>query len=864
MSRSRAAAGAASLLALLAVLVAAAPAAGAARLRRQDPPAAPPAAQGKQRVLAIQVEGQERYTEAQLIAALGQKVGEPLDPIQIDQGILRLYESLKVRAEVFFRSVEGVPDAVELRLVVTEFASDREPRFLGNVAIGKKNLLEWAGLEDRSELFLHQADRVKQRLLEGYRREGYAFAEVEVVSRQGNGASTGGIADLIFEIREGPKVRVRAVELLGNRSMPDTAFLYFFKDGLSHYAKRSLKGPSLFNWAGDVFTEEAMEADRVAMLKVYRDRGWLDAVVELKELRFSKDRSRVKIVYWIDEGPRYTVKGVDLAAFTWVKPLDPRSQELAPAELVLPAQELQASLELEAGAVLERSTIERDRRTLSQRYGAAGHVSHPSLGREVAWEFLEPELSFDVVQHQVQVTYRIVQGRPLTLREIRFAGGAHTRDRVLRREVSVFPGGKADLVEINRSLARLQATGYFTDDFNRLEHKDPVFRFLSVPGDPGQVDLEFQVEEGRVIDFQVYGGVDSNDGLFGLVQLTFKNFDASDVPESFLGSFEEIYSKRAFHGGGERLELEIAPGTVVNRARARYVQPDLFGSHLEPISLELEIGRRLRVYDTHDEDRVDKRVRLGRRFGFNTSLHLGYRHTDVDVSDLDVIPPELLEQQDQAGEQQVAGLSLEYGTRSLDNLLVPRQGFRYSASATDNDPAFGSDFEFLDLASNYDVYVPAWEKDDGTSTVFHLEADARVLQPYGDTQQVPFTERFFGGGVKNMRGFDYRGIGPFDLLTGESVGAETYVGGTLEFHYPLHSVRQPGTYRPIESLRGTLFLDWGWFGEESWELRQDDLRVSAGLALGLAWPLPIALSFGFPLVEQDGDEKEVFAFNLGF
>ena len=78
------------------------------------------------------------------------------------------------------------------------------------------------------------------------------------------------------------------------------------------------------------------------------------------------------------------------------------------------------------------------------------------------------------------MTYRIAQGRELKLREIVFAGAHHTRDRVLRRELSVFPGARADLVEIDKSLARIQATGFFSDDLRRLEHRDPTYRFLPV------------------------------------------------------------------------------------------------------------------------------------------------------------------------------------------------------------------------------------------------------------------------------------------------------------------------------------------------------------------------------------------------
>jgi outer membrane protein insertion porin family len=819
-----------------------------------------PAPAERPRVLAVSVEGEQRYTEAQLAEALGVRIGEPLDPARVDAGLKRLWASFHVLGEIDYREVEG---GIELALRVEEMPVDRDPRFTGNVDVSDEDLRKWALLDLKSELYVHQAGRVRQRLIEGYRREGYYFAEVNVVTREPG--DTGALPDVIFEIREGPKVRVREVVIEGNRSLPDRRFLYFFREGLSHLAKREVSGPSLFSWWGSPLVIETLEADLVAMRNVYRDRGWLDAVVELAPLEFNAARDRVTLRVVIDEGERYRVSSLDVAGVQWVDPDNPNDKRLEAAELALPKDELLAACRVAPGDFYEKSAIARDAAELRELYGSHGYVSHESLARRVSWSFEPPELVFDVEQHTVAVTYRVAQGRALRIREILFSGAQHTRDRVLRREVSVFPGGKADLKEIDRSLARITATRFFSDDFNRLEHREPDYRFHSVEGDPGAVDLEFLVDEGRVVDFNIAGGVDSNDGAFGLVSLTMRNFDLSDLPRTPWSTFSEVYHKEAFHGAGQLLEIELSPGTQVSRFQIHFVEPDVFRTHLRPISFDVDLQRRLRRYDSHDEDRFDKRVRFGKRLNFDVFAALGFVHAGVDVTDLDPDGvPIALDFQSRQGRTTLAGPTLELSTRSLDNVLVPHEGYSLRVSNTLYSRDTGSDYDILQTDLKSDLYFATGETEDGTRPVLHFELDLGVAAPYGDTGVVPYSDRYFLGGSRSLRGFDYRGVGPVDSLSGFALGGETSLSGTAEWLYPIHATTQPGTGRKIEALRGGFFVDFGLLDVDPWTLELSDTRVSVGFGIGLTYPIPLSMNFGFPVRDQSGDDRQVFSFSLGF
>ena len=48
---------------------------------------------------------------------------------------------------------------------------------------------------------------------------------------------------------------------------------------------------------------------------------------------------------------------------------------------------------------------------------------------------------------------------------------------------------------------------------------------------------------------------------------------------------------------------------------------------------------------------------------------------------------------------------------------------------------------------------------------WRLSGGLGISQAYGDTDDVPYTERFFLGGYKTLRGFDFRGASPV-FLTG--------------------------------------------------------------------------------------------------
>ncbi len=829
-----------------------------------------PAAPVRPTVVAVDVEGHRRYTAKQLADALGQKVGSALDPNAISRGLKTLWQVFHVRVDhVQYREVEG---GLRLLLSVTELPVDLEPRFIGNSEIDTETLRKWALLGDKSELYLYQSARVKQRLVEGYRREGFYFADVEVRVREPGAtpATENVLPDVIFEIREGPQVRVKDVIIKGNHSMPDTGML-FWAGGLTKLANTDLDGPWLFNWKGSKFVEDELQADLLAMRQVYRDRGFLDAVVELESLDFHSDRSGVEIYIVIDEGRPYTVSKLAIRAVTLE--VDPKSKERVdkPAELLFPESELLELCKSKVGERFESNRQLGDLAELKRYYGERGYLAHPSLAGHDPWEFLDPELVFDDEKHTVAVTYKIAQGRKRFIREVMFRGAKHTRDRVVRREIGVLPGEMADSKEISKSLSRLYSTNYFLDEMTPEDHKDPTYQFIPTE-DPDWVDLEYLVEEGRVVNFMIQAAVDSNSGLFGRLSLSMRNFDATNTPDHWPEVFGDIYDKEAFHGAGQLLNFEISPGTEIDYYRVRFVEPDLFGTQFNRYGLELEFLRRTSTSaDFYTEERTDRRIEIGREFGRELWAGIGYTNQILDITDIEApltgivdplgttVPAGIFEQE---GESSLIGAIFDVRYRNVDTTLNTREGVTVSWKNGVYGGPLGGDYQYYKSDIDFDWIIPLGPPDQDAPPGFRLSAGLGFSDAFGDSTDVPYTERFFLGGRTTLRGFEYRGVGP--NFNGEPIGGETSINATAQLHYPLYSVVQPGSYRSVEMFYAVLFADAGVLDPDPYQLDFDELRASVGFGFGMARPLPLILNFGFPIREGDGDSTEVLSFSISY
>jgi outer membrane protein insertion porin family len=836
----------------------------------QDPPAdGPPSArptstseQGP-RIVALRVEGAERATPEQILDVLRLTVGGTLDLAALDAGIEELWQSFRARATVL-RAERPGPDGggVELLVQIVEIPIDLEPRFVGNVKIETKRIREWAQLAETSELFVSDAGRVRDRLIEGYRQEGFHWAEVNIVERE---PGPGFAADVIFEIQEGPRVKVKDVVLHGNRVLADGGSL-FTTGGLKDLADVHLDASRLFGFFRDDFVEEELDADLLAMRQVYRDRGHLDAVVELQRLEFNDERDLVTIHVAIDEGAVYTVESVELQG---VAPA-PDGAALVLAPLVFPEAELHGLLELAPGAPLRRRVIDKDRLALRDYYGARGYPSHDSLPTGEGWTFEEPELSIDPATKRVRVTYRLAQGERQLLREILFHGAENTQDRVMRRLVTLNPGEQADLKEIYKSLNRLRGTGYFTDARDPSRPVEPRFRFKDT-GKSGWKDLEFLLEEGDVLGTSFSIGAGGSFGVFGSVQISLRNFDITDVPESWApwDLVQEIVDREAFHGAGQELTLLVQPGTRYTRYQVRFREPDILRSHLDRISLELDAARQQRFRKLYDEERDELGFDLGRQISPDASIFAGFTRAIVEISDIEpggeptlgqpLAVPQLLK--DEEGRNDLSRVRVGIRYRTLNALFNASEGESIRAVLSSYDGIWGSDYDFASLEFSYEKLGLFGEPEEGARPGWRLAFEAGVAQPYGDTEDVPYSERFQFGGSRAMRGFDFQGVGPNE--NGDAKGGQTKIFGSAEYRFPLLKDNPADGERQREFVQGRFFVDACVLDPESFALDLGEFRMSAGFGLYLTVPLPIGFTFGFPIVKGEDDSTQVFSLGIG-
>jgi len=129
------------------------------------------------------------------------------------------------------------------------------------------------------------------------------------------------------------------------------------------------------------------------------------------------------------------------------------------------------------------------------------------------------------------------------------------------------------------------------------------------------------------------------------------------------------------------------------------------------------------------------------------------------------------------------------------------------------------------------------------------------LEGGDDLRKAPFYDRFYGGGIGSLRGFEYWGVSPRAGPSYDAVGADFYMTGGAEYGFPLAE----------DFLRGVLFIDAGDY-EPDW--RYGVIRTSVGFGFRLVLPIfgkqPLALDFGFPITHSREDNEQVLSFSFGF
>jgi outer membrane protein insertion porin family len=759
----------------------------------------------------IQLEGLQRVNRQTVLNNIRSAVGEPFDPAVVRADVARLNRLGQFR---FVEADAQLRDdgSVLLLFRVTEQAIIAEVQVVGNRLISDQDLLAVAPLVPggpRDDFLIQNARRAMEEL---YRKRGHYLTNVTINQSELDRAGL-----LIFQVNEGPRVKIRVVEFQGNQA--------FTPDELWPEIKSRT---AMFLFRKGELDEELLADDVAALDRFYKDRGYLDVRVD-RQIETSPDGSEAKVTFVIAEGPRYTVRSIRTSTI-----------EGKPLKVFAPEQ-IAAIIELKEGDVYSRELMRKSIAAIQEAYGAMGYMLSEEDRRQLRsedWAVIVDPTELRVADAaQVDVIFEILEGRQYRVGEVQVQGNFLTRDKVVRRElINVTPGRPFDTREIQLSEDRLARTRLFNQARITVQREDP--------DEPGYRDVLVEIKERNTgsINFGVALGSDS--GVFGELSLTQNNFDITDTPESL----NELITGRAFRGGGQRFNATLRPGTEIFQYVMSLSEPHLFDTdYAGSISGQF----RNRIYEDFDEQRIGVSFGLGRQFGDVWQATMRSRVERIELNNIQAeAPTEIFLD---AGPDTLTTLGIGVSRTTIPLLGRPGGGSRFEVSY-DRYGALGGDIDFNLVNSEYTVFFTLDEDFLGRLTT--LKFSTRVGYLWGG--RAPVFERFYLGG-RTLRGFDFRTVSPKGIRADTLMPSDEPIGGDFllfvgtQYEFPLLA----------DALTGVVFVDSGTVTESP---GFDPYRVSVGFGVRMTIPQfgpnPLAFDFAFPLLKDDSDEEQIFSFSV--
>jgi len=512
---------------MMAMVLLVAPAAPVAQVFAQDQAMAPATA-GQQTVVGIRVIGTRRIPQDAVKARMFSKIGEPYDPLTVERDFNSLWNT------GYFEDVridkEDTPQGVILDVYVREKPTIREIKYNGLNSVTVSDVLdrfkkEKVGLTEESQYdparIAHAVTVLKEMLAE----HGHQFANIKTEVKDIPPASV----QLIFQIKEGPTVKVGRITFSGNEHVSSRVLRSSMRNlrpiGIPHSI-------ILENIFARTFDASKLEEDSERVRQAYQDRGYLrggptgEPQTHLRNesgLSFFTFRprkgKRIDIHMNIDEGERYR-----LAAITF-------SGDTAGANL----KALRAIFPQKDGEIFNATSFRKALDNLRKAYSQNGYINFTAL----------PTPSFDDVKHTVTWDLNLDRGKQFTVARIEFQGNTVTRDFVIRRELLLQEGQVYNSHLWELSLLRLNQLQYFNP--LRVDQDSTTEQNTEA----GTVDLLLKVQEKGKNAIGLNGGVS---GLSG----------------AFLGL---NYETNNFLGLGETLSVQANAGSLARQLLFAFTEP---------------------------------------------------------------------------------------------------------------------------------------------------------------------------------------------------------------------------------------------------------------------------------------------------
>ena len=710
-----------------------------------------------------------------------------------------------------------------------------------------------------------------ERIVELYKRQGRFGARVEpkVVQLDQNRV------DVVFEITEGDKSKVRAINILGNEAFPDDRLRK------EMYTRQS-GGVLGFLKSNDTYDPDRLAADQQKLRAYYLTQGYADFRVVSALAELTPDRRDFVITYVVEEGPRY--KFGKVSAESELRDFKPEA--------------ITALVSMKQGEWFNAKAVEDSVTRLNESAGQLGY----------AFADINPNYERNAEARTMDITFRVGETPRVYIERIDIQGNTVTRDKVVRREFRVNEGDAFNATKVRRSQDRVQSLGYFQE---KLEIKQ------TQGSAPDRIVLGVDVEEKSTGQLQVSAGYSSLERFIISLSVAQNNFRGMGQ-ELNAGVNYSRYSKSVELGFTEPYLFDrqvLLGGSVYRRDYSSF---NFVGNQRNTTYKQTTTGTGLRLGFP-----VNEFVNVGTRYSLNSDkLTLDKRTFFTN----DVCDPNLAGQYlcDELGTRITSAIGASIAFDNTDGIR-PTRGQRLVFSQ--DFAGLGGDVKYLRSQADATKYI-----DLGRGLIFSAHAEGGYIHSLQKARRpgqdpIRITDRFFGPSP-SLRGFDIRGIGPRVRRTSydaagalvatdqnqvtDALGGRAYYMGRGEVQIPLSSGLKSLGLRPsifvdvgsVFGLRRPLLVDTiascvplataptGTVGRlvnaanplpcnstvagstalftsvpgfrEEFLGNSPKPRLSVGVGVNWNSPFgPLRIDLAKALLKQEGDEPKLFSFNVG-